>query len=56
MGRFVEVCRRKGMKVNTGKNMMMVLNGEEYEVYVDGISLDYVSELGVYIWTSSEVC
>ena len=29
VGRFVEVCRRKGMKVNTGKNMMMVLNGEE---------------------------
>ena len=24
---FVEVCRRKSLKVNAGKNMVMVLNG-----------------------------
>ena len=37
---FVEVCRRKSLKVNAGKNMVMVLNGEEgleCEVCVDGI-------------------
>ena len=27
VGRFVEVCRRRGLKVNAGKSKMMVLNG-----------------------------
>ena len=39
MGRFAEVCRRRGLKVNVGKNKLMVLNGGEeleYEIYVDG--------------------
>ena len=39
VGRFAEVCRRRGLKVNAGKSNMMVLKGEEsleYEVYVDG--------------------
>ena len=27
--RFAEVCRRRGLKVNTGKSKVMVLNGEE---------------------------
>ena len=38
-GHFVEVCKRKGLKVNAGKSKVMVLNGEEgleCEVYVDG--------------------
>ena len=26
-GRFVEVCRRRGLKVNAGKSNVMVLNG-----------------------------
>ena len=36
--RFVEVCRRRGLKVNGGKSKVMVLNGEgelDYEVPVD---------------------
>ena len=29
VGHFVEVCRRRGLKVNEGKNKVMVLGGEE---------------------------
>ena len=29
VGRFADVCRRKGLKVNVGKSKVMVLNGEE---------------------------
>ena len=51
VGRFVEVCRRRGLKVNSDKSKVMVLNEEEgleCEVYVDGISLEHVSEF-VYL-------
>ena len=44
-GWFAEVCR-KGLKVNTGKSKVMVLNREgglEREVQVDGIHLEHVS-------------
>ena len=44
---FVEVCRRRGLKINAGKSKMIVLNGEEElecEVHVDGIRLEHVSE------------
>ena len=47
VGRFAEVCRSRGLKVNGGKRKVMVLNGEEglqCEVYIDGICLEYVSE------------
>ena len=47
VGRFAEVCRRRGLKVNAGKSMGMVLCGEEgleCEVYVDGIHLEHVAE------------
>ena len=40
MGRFAEVCRRKGLKVNASKSKVMLLDGEEgleCEVHVDGI-------------------
>ena len=40
VGRFAEVCRRRGLKVNAGKRKLMVLNGEEgleCDVHVDGI-------------------
>ena len=40
VGRFAEVCRRRGMKANAGKSEVMVLNGEERldcEVHVDGL-------------------
>ena len=29
MGRFAEICNRRGLIVNAGKNKVMVLNGEE---------------------------
>ena len=44
---FVEVCRRRGLKVNVGKSKVMVMNGGnrlECEVYVDGIRLEHVLE------------
>ena len=47
MGWFVEMHKRRGLRANAGKSMVMVLNGEErleYEVYVDEIGLDHVSE------------
>ena len=47
VGRFAEVCRRRGLKVNIGKSKVIVLNGEEgleCEVQVDGIRLEHVSE------------
>ena len=46
VGLFAKACRRGGLKVNEGKSMVMVLNGEEgleSEVYVDAIRLQYVS-------------
>ena len=47
MGRFIEMCTRRGLKINAGKSKMMVLGGEEgleCEVCVDGIRLEHVSE------------
>ena len=41
------VSWRRSLKVNEGKSKVIVLNGEEgleCEVYVDGISLEHVSE------------
>ena len=42
VGRFIEVCRRRGLK-----SMVVVLGGEEgleCEVCVDGMRLEHVSE------------
>ena len=42
VGRFAEVCRRRGLKVNAGKSKVMVSGGEDglqCEVYVDGVRL-----------------
>ena len=47
VGWFVEVYRRRGLKVNGGKNKVMVVNGEEgleCKVHIDGIHLEHVSE------------
>ena len=47
VGRFVEVCRRRGLKANAAKNKVMALGEEERlecEVWVDGIRIEYVSE------------
>ena len=42
------MCRRRGLKVNKSKRKVMVLGREEgleCEVCIDGIRLEYVSEL-----------
>ena len=47
VGRFFEVCKRRGLKVNAGKNMVMLLGGVEgleCEVYVNGVHLEQISE------------
>ena len=47
LGRFVEVYKRRCLKVNAGKSKVMVLGGEEgleCEVCVDRICLKRVSE------------
>ena len=46
VGRFAEVCRRRGLKVSAGESKVMILNEEEAlecEVHVDGIHLEHVS-------------
>ena len=46
-GRFAEVCRSRGLKVNAGKSKVLVLNGEETwecEVHLHRIRLEHVSE------------
>ena len=48
LGRFVEVCRRRELKVNAGKSKVMVMNGEEgldYEVHVDVVRVEHVSKV-----------
>ena len=48
MGCFIEVFRRRGLKVNAGKSKEMVLNGEEgleCRVSEDGVQLELVSEV-----------
>ena len=47
VGWFAEVCKRRGLKVNSGKSKVMALNAEEgleCEVHVDVIRLEQVSE------------
>ena len=47
MGRFAEVCRRRGLKTNAGKGRVMVLNREERlkcKICTDGICSAHVSE------------
>ena len=43
VGRFAEVCKRRGLKVSAGKSKVMALNGEEgleCEVHVDEVHLE----------------
>ena len=45
---FVEVCKRRGLKVKAGKSKVMVLGreeGMECEVHIDRICLEHVLEL-----------
>ena len=47
MEHFVQVCRRRGLKVNAGKSKVMVSGveeGLECKVCVDGMRLEHVSE------------
>ena len=47
VGWFIEMCMRRGLKVNASKNKVMELNGEEGlegEVHVNGIRLDHLFE------------
>ena len=47
VGRFVEVCRRIGLKINVGKSKVTMLGWEEgleCEVCVNGIRLEHVLE------------
>ena len=42
VGRFVELCKRRGLKVNACQSKVIVLNEEEgleCEVHIDGIRL-----------------
>ena len=44
---FVEVCKRRDLKVNADKSKVMMLGGEEglaYESHVEGVQLEHVSE------------
>ena len=46
-GWFVEVCKRRGMKVNAVKSKVMVMNGEEgleCEIHIDNDRLEHVSK------------
>ena len=50
--RFVEVCRKRRLKVNAGKSKVMVLNEEEAlkcKVHVGGIHFEHISEFK-YLW------
>ena len=43
VGWFAEVSRRREMKVNAGKSTELI-GGLEFEVHIDRISLEHVSE------------
>ena len=51
MGRFVEVCGKRSLKINTDKRKVMLLVREEglqSEVCIDGIRLEHVSEFNFF--------
>ena len=57
VGRFAEVCKVGGLKVNAGKSKVMVLEGEERlecEVHVNGIRLQYVSKFKYFGYVLGE--
>ena len=45
VGWFVELCRRRGLKINAVKSKMKELNELECEVHIDMIHSEDVSEL-----------
>ena len=48
VGRFFQVCRRRGLKVNADKSKVMVLVG------VDGVKLEQVSKFKYYVCVLDE--
>ena len=44
VGFFIDACKRRGLKVNAGKNKVMVLNGVERLDRVDRMQLEHVLE------------
>ena len=57
MRHFVEVCRRRGLKINVGKSKVMVFSREEgleCEVCMDWMCLEHVSEFKYWdvFWTN----
>ena len=57
--RFVEICRRRGLKINAGKSKIMVLGGEEKlecEVCVDEMRFEHVSEFKYLGSVLDELC
>ena len=46
VGRFIEVCRKRGLEFNADKSKVTVLGVEEglYEIHVDGVRLEHVSK------------
>ena len=57
VGRFAEVYRKRGLKVNAGKCKMMVLNredGMECEVLVDWVRLEHVYEFKYLLFVLDE--
>ena len=47
MGHFIEVCRKRGLKVNSGKSKVMLLVGKEgleCEFCINRIRVEHVSE------------
>ena len=48
LGHFVDVCRKKDLKVKSHKSKVMLIGGEaglECEICVDGVRIEQVSEL-----------
>ena len=59
MGRFAELCRRRGLKVSSCKSKVMVPDGEmelECEVHVDGIRLEHILEFNYLKFVLNESC
>ena len=57
VGRFAEMCRRRGLKLNAGKSKVVLLNREEgleCEVHVDGVRLEHVSEFKYLVCSLDE--
>ena len=56
MGRFAEVCRRRGLKVCVKSKVMVLVReeGMECEVCVYGIHLEHVSEFKYFVCVLDE--